>query len=202
MVKLLFTNCPFHTFSFLFFHHSFSYWYGCHLFTRLRKELELHKEGELELLREALTSEIHFLKSVSFCVMNKAFILANKNYFRWDTAIHILPESDRIVCMSDQGRKIISFKYSCGVAHCDSFSKCSFWVLCRSSFSFSFFCISRSWTAVREVSSIRFGTMMIQEGYIGSLIVSSVKKTFWWIDERKGKERRQQTEWDYEVCVL
>lgn len=54
----------------------------------------MHKEGELELLREALTSEIHFLKSVSFCVMNKAFILANKNYFRWDTAIHILPESE------------------------------------------------------------------------------------------------------------
>ncbi|XP_054455555.1 coiled-coil domain-containing protein 172 [Anoplopoma fimbria] len=30
---------------------------------RLRKELEMHKEGELELLREALSSEIHFLKS-------------------------------------------------------------------------------------------------------------------------------------------
>ncbi|XP_029305040.1 coiled-coil domain-containing protein 172 isoform X2 [Cottoperca gobio] len=31
--------------------------------SRLRKELEKHKEGELELLREALSSEIHFLKS-------------------------------------------------------------------------------------------------------------------------------------------
>ncbi|KAM6997237.1 coiled-coil domain-containing protein 172-like [Tautogolabrus adspersus] len=30
---------------------------------RLRKELEIHKEGELELLREALSSEIQFLKS-------------------------------------------------------------------------------------------------------------------------------------------
>ncbi|XP_045921125.1 coiled-coil domain-containing protein 172 isoform X1 [Micropterus dolomieu] len=30
---------------------------------RLRKELETHKEGELELLREALSSEIQFLKS-------------------------------------------------------------------------------------------------------------------------------------------
>ncbi|XP_037322146.1 coiled-coil domain-containing protein 172 [Pungitius pungitius] len=30
---------------------------------RLRKELEMHKEEELELLREALSSEIHFLKS-------------------------------------------------------------------------------------------------------------------------------------------
>ncbi|KAK2824639.1 hypothetical protein Q5P01_021814 [Channa striata] len=30
---------------------------------RLRKELELHKEGELELLREALSSEIQFLQS-------------------------------------------------------------------------------------------------------------------------------------------
>ncbi|XP_034537650.1 coiled-coil domain-containing protein 172 isoform X2 [Notolabrus celidotus] len=30
---------------------------------RLRKELEMHKEGELELLREALSSEIQFLKS-------------------------------------------------------------------------------------------------------------------------------------------
>ncbi|XP_041804129.1 coiled-coil domain-containing protein 172 [Chelmon rostratus] len=30
---------------------------------RLRKELEMHKEGELELLREALGSEIQFLKS-------------------------------------------------------------------------------------------------------------------------------------------
>ncbi|KAJ4948290.1 hypothetical protein JOQ06_019826 [Pogonophryne albipinna] len=30
---------------------------------RLRQELEMHKEGELELLREALRSEIHFLKS-------------------------------------------------------------------------------------------------------------------------------------------
>ncbi|XP_074503414.1 coiled-coil domain-containing protein 172-like isoform X1 [Sebastes fasciatus] len=30
---------------------------------RLRKELEMHKEGELELLREALSSEIRFLKS-------------------------------------------------------------------------------------------------------------------------------------------
>ncbi|XP_070833094.1 coiled-coil domain-containing protein 172 [Chaetodon trifascialis] len=30
---------------------------------RLRKELEMHKEGELELLREALRSEIHFLQS-------------------------------------------------------------------------------------------------------------------------------------------
>ncbi|KAM8738344.1 LOW QUALITY PROTEIN: coiled-coil domain-containing protein 172-like [Acanthopagrus schlegelii] len=29
---------------------------------RLRKELDMHKEGELELLREALSSEIHFLK--------------------------------------------------------------------------------------------------------------------------------------------
>ncbi|XP_033935193.1 coiled-coil domain-containing protein 172 [Pseudochaenichthys georgianus] len=30
---------------------------------RLRQELEMHKAGELELLREALQSEIHFLKS-------------------------------------------------------------------------------------------------------------------------------------------
>ncbi|XP_038581946.1 coiled-coil domain-containing protein 172-like isoform X2 [Micropterus salmoides] len=30
---------------------------------RLRKELETHKEGEIELLREALSSEIQFLKS-------------------------------------------------------------------------------------------------------------------------------------------
>ncbi|XP_075960256.1 coiled-coil domain-containing protein 172-like [Anarhichas minor] len=30
---------------------------------RLRAELETHNEGELELLREALSSEIHFLKS-------------------------------------------------------------------------------------------------------------------------------------------
>ncbi|XP_035519731.1 coiled-coil domain-containing protein 172 [Morone saxatilis] len=30
---------------------------------RLRKELEMHKEGELELLREALSSEIQLLKS-------------------------------------------------------------------------------------------------------------------------------------------
>ncbi|XP_073337692.1 coiled-coil domain-containing protein 172 [Pagrus major] len=30
---------------------------------RLRKELDMHKEGELELLREALSSEIQFLKS-------------------------------------------------------------------------------------------------------------------------------------------
>ncbi|XP_067368457.1 coiled-coil domain-containing protein 172 isoform X3 [Channa argus] len=30
---------------------------------RLRKELELHKEGELELLRETLSSEIQFLQS-------------------------------------------------------------------------------------------------------------------------------------------
>ncbi|XP_059215705.1 coiled-coil domain-containing protein 172 [Centropristis striata] len=30
---------------------------------RLRKELEMHKEGELELLRETLSSEIHFLQS-------------------------------------------------------------------------------------------------------------------------------------------
>lgn len=31
---------------------------------RLKKELEMHKEGELELLREALSSEILFLQSV------------------------------------------------------------------------------------------------------------------------------------------
>ncbi|CAL8298313.1 unnamed protein product [Merluccius merluccius] len=30
---------------------------------RLKKELELHKEGDLELVREALSSEIHFLQS-------------------------------------------------------------------------------------------------------------------------------------------
>ncbi|KAM7408287.1 hypothetical protein PAMA_002141 [Pampus argenteus] len=30
---------------------------------RLRKELEMHKEGELELLREALSSELQFLQS-------------------------------------------------------------------------------------------------------------------------------------------
>lgn len=72
----------------------------------------MHKEGELELLREALSSEIQFLKSVSCCVMNKAFIQAEKRLLRWDTVIHIVPASDRIICMSDQGRKIISFKYS------------------------------------------------------------------------------------------
>lgn len=32
---------------------------------RLRKELESYKNGELELLRERLNSELHFLKSVS-----------------------------------------------------------------------------------------------------------------------------------------
>lgn len=58
MLKLLLTSC-----------------HGFHLFSRLRKELDVYKKGELELLREALNSEIQFLKSVSFCVMNKAFIL-------------------------------------------------------------------------------------------------------------------------------
>lgn len=53
----------------------------------------MYKEGELELLREALNSEIQFLKSVSFCVVNKAFI-------------HLPPASDRISCITDQGRKI------------------------------------------------------------------------------------------------
>ncbi|XP_038588308.1 coiled-coil domain-containing protein 172 isoform X1 [Micropterus salmoides] len=40
---------------------------------RLRKELETHKEGELELLREALSSEIQFLKSVSYRVVSKGY---------------------------------------------------------------------------------------------------------------------------------
>ncbi|XP_067368449.1 coiled-coil domain-containing protein 172 isoform X2 [Channa argus] len=42
---------------------------------RLRKELELHKEGELELLRETLSSEIQFLQSVSCCAGKLLFSL-------------------------------------------------------------------------------------------------------------------------------
>ncbi|KAF3841710.1 hypothetical protein F7725_023671 [Dissostichus mawsoni] len=42
--------------------HSFTYSHVFHLF-RLRRELEMHEEGELELLREAPRSEIHVLKS-------------------------------------------------------------------------------------------------------------------------------------------
>lgn len=72
-----------------------------HLFTRLRKELEVHKEGELELLREALTSEIQFLQSVSCCVMKRAFVQPNKSYLRYDTVLHILqePAPDRGVAL-------------------------------------------------------------------------------------------------------
>lgn len=44
------------------------------------------------------------------------------------------------------------------------------------SFSLSFFIIRRRWTAAKGVSGIRFGTVMIQEGYTGSLIVSAVKE--------------------------
>lgn len=74
---------------FPFFQHSLSYWHGFNLFTRLRKELEIYKEGQLKLLREALNSEIQFLKSVSLCVMNNAFI-------------HILLESDTITCIPEK----------------------------------------------------------------------------------------------------
>ncbi|XP_060942662.1 coiled-coil domain-containing protein 172 [Limanda limanda] len=36
---------------------------------RLRQELEMHKKGEVELLRETLGSEIQILQTVSVCVM-------------------------------------------------------------------------------------------------------------------------------------
>ena len=37
----------------------------CVCYPRLKKEQEMLKEGDLELVREALSSEIHFLQSVS-----------------------------------------------------------------------------------------------------------------------------------------
>lgn len=50
------------------------------MFIRLRKELDVYKEGELELLREALRSEIHFLKSVGLCAVNIDLLLHNQTH--------------------------------------------------------------------------------------------------------------------------
>ena len=92
-------------FSFFSPHHSFCYTCGFYLFTRPRKELDMYKEGELELLREALSSEIHFLKSVSVCVLNKASL---------SVCISISPArlTDMIVCTSDSTEKNLILKYN------------------------------------------------------------------------------------------
>lgn len=65
----------------------------------------MYKEGELELLREALSSEIHFLKSVSVCVLNKASL---------SVCISISPArlTDMIVCTSDSTEKNLILKYN------------------------------------------------------------------------------------------
>lgn len=73
------------------------------VFTRLRKELGMHKEEELELHREALRSEIQFLKSVSVIAMNKAFTQVNKIYFFCKNAGHT-------VCWS-RAEAIVLLKY-------------------------------------------------------------------------------------------
>lgn len=64
-----------------------------------------------------------------------------------------------------------------------------------------FFSIFRSWTAAREVSSIRFGTMMREKGFIGSGCLLCLSAC-WWIEQRgeeKKEDRKEQMERDYKV---
>lgn len=161
----------------LFSHHSFCYSCGFHLFTRPRKELDTHKGGEMELLREALSSEIHFLKSVSVCSEQSFSYCMNKNQpnqtYRHDY-LHVRPSTEKN-CNSQIEQK--------GAAHCYSSSKCQHGkrkfrarsysfssvgslqavILSLSFLVFFLFAICRSWTAAREVSGIRFNTMTARE---------------------------------------
>lgn len=84
----------------------------------------MHKEGELELLREALGSEIQFLKSVSSCVMSKA----NNNYFRRS---YSYPTQDYLPVRPGQKNNIFS-------AFCHGKMKFKA-LLCSSSFFSGFF---------------------------------------------------------------
>lgn len=136
-----------------YFLSSFSYWREFHLFTRLRKELEMHKEGELELLREALSSEIRFLKSVRCTLCCERGFL-----FRLIKTV--------LYSCSSPTRNIFQIQLWCSTSWFNFFKMLP-WkrkfkshsfililqgVLCRRSFIFLLFSISRSWTAARGVS--------------------------------------------------
>lgn len=81
----------------------------------------MHKKGDLELVQEALSSEIQLLQSVSSCVMNHAlFGLIKTISDRTQALVFSQNQTGSFACHTRTG-KIISFKHSLGVAHCYSF---------------------------------------------------------------------------------
>lgn len=131
-------------------------WFGslwsvsCLGLLRLREELESFNNSPLELQRETLNAEVHFLKSVSVPLL--------------------FPSRHHHAGLLLNSRTVMSFEWDQGVEPLDFLSKCS--AAGEKKRPQSFFTLratvlqgviqplpfsSRSWTPAREVSSIKVG---------------------------------------------
>lgn len=126
----------------------------------------MHKEGELEFLREVLSSEIQLLKTVSCCVVNKAFIQTDKKVFQIQTQVFISyqnqtalfacqsgPEKQHLSNTAEVQHIVIHFQSgTMGKGSSFIFILILHWVLCRLSFSFSSFFCQQKLDSSQEVS--------------------------------------------------
>jgi len=76
---------------------------------RLKKELELYKEEELELLRETLSSEIHSLQLVTMCFPN-TMIEKGKRTKKWSFSLMLLMQSPYIPKELTKACKLFNLK--------------------------------------------------------------------------------------------
>jgi len=77
---------------------------------RLKKELELYKEEELELLRETLSSEIHSLQLVTMCFPN-TMIEKGKRTKKWSFSLMLLMQSPYIPKELTKACKLFNLKH-------------------------------------------------------------------------------------------
>lgn len=179
----------------------------------------MHKEGELELLREALSSEIHFLKSVSVCSEQSFSYCMNKNQpnqtYRHDY-LHVRPLTEKIVILKYNKRcstllfivKMLAREKE--VQSLFIFILFSGFFVGRHSlslfFSFLSFCYLQKLDSSQgsERHQVQHNDCK-RKGFTASPLVSSVKITRMLLNGREEEEkddRKEQTEGDYKLCSL